>query len=66
MKNPRKSKPRTVELVKSSYQPTKAELEEEVSLDIPGDSVLERMENLAKAMMRPVNIRWINKPRSRR
>ena len=42
MKNPRKSKPRTVELVKSSYQPTKAELEEEVSLDIPGDSVLER------------------------
>ena len=61
-----KTKPRTVELVKSSYQPTKAELEEEISLDIPGDSILERMENLAKAMMRPVNIRWINKPRSRR
>ena len=61
-----KTKPRTVELVKSSYQPTKAELEEEISLDIPGDSVLERMEHLAKAMMQPVNIRWISKPRSRR
>ena len=57
---------RTVELVKSSYQPTKAEKEEEISLDIPGDSALARMENLAKAMMRPVNVRWINKPRSRR
>lgn len=61
-----KPKPRTVELVKSSYQPTKAEQEEEISLDIPGDTVLERMENLAKAMIRPVNIRWISKPRSRR
>ena len=61
-----KPKPRTVELVKSSYQPTKAEKEEETSLHIPGDSVLERMENLAKAMVRPVNVRWISKPRSRR
>ena len=58
--------PRTVELVKSSYQPTKAEKEEEISLDIPGDSVLERMESLAKALVRPVNVRWISKPRSRR
>lgn len=62
----KKTKPRTVELVKSSYQPTKVEQEEEISLDIPGDSVLERMENLAKAMTRPVNIRWISKPRNRR
>ena len=31
----KETKPRTVELVTHSYQPTKAELEEEISLDIP-------------------------------
>ena len=60
-----KSKPRTVELVHSSYQPSKAELEEEVSLDIPGETVEDRMRNLAKAVKGPVNIRWISRPRSR-
>ena len=62
----RKPKPRTVELVKHSYQPSKAELEEEISLDIPGGSVLERMENLAKAVRGPIKIRRIGRPRSRR
>lgn len=62
----RRKNPLTVEVVKSSYQPTKAEKEEEINLGLTGDSVLERMEHLAKAMMRPVSVRWISKPRSRR
>jgi hypothetical protein len=62
----RKPKPRTAEVVRSSYQPTKAELEEEVRLDIPGDTVEDRMKNLAKAMQGPVNFRFLNRPRTRR
>lgn len=61
-----KPKPRTAEVVHSSYQPSKAELEEEVSLDIPGETVEDRMRNLAKAVKGPVNIRWIPHPRTRR
>ena len=34
-----KPKPKIVEIVKSDYQPTKAELEEEFELDVPGDTV---------------------------
>ena len=59
-------KPKTVELVKSSYQPTKAELEEEFSVDVPGETVEERMDALGRALTRPVAARWIDKPRSRR
>ncbi len=62
----KKSKPRTAELVTHSYQPTKAELEEEISLDIPGDTIEARMENLAKAVKGPVKLRKIGRPRSRR
>ena len=62
----RKPKPRTVEVVHSSYQPTKAELEEEVSLDVSGETVEDRMKKLAKAMQGPVNFRFINRPRTRR
>ena len=39
----RKNKPRTVELVISSYQPTKAEKEEEISLDNAGETITARM-----------------------
>lgn len=62
----KKSKPRTVELVKSDYQPTKAELEEEFDLDVPGDTAEERMDSLGRALAETVNIRWINQPRSRK
>lgn len=58
--------PRTVELVKSSYQPTKSEKEEKISLDIPGETIADRIRNLAKSVRGPVNIRWINRPRTRR
>ena len=61
-----KSKLRTVEIVKSSYQPTKAELEDDTPLNLPGRTVLERMEALADVMLRSVQFRRISKPRSRR
>ena len=59
-------KPKTVELVKSDYQPTKAEKEEEFSLDVPGETAMERLENLTRAVQKPAKIRWIDKPRRRR
>ena len=62
----KETKPRTVELVKHSYQPTKAELEEEIGLDIPGDTIEARMETLARAVKGPVKFRKIDRPRSRR
>ena len=62
-KNP---KSRTVELVHSSYQPTKAEKEEEFILKVPGETSLDRMGKLARAVLRPVKPRWIRKPRNRR
>ncbi len=64
MSKPRK--PKIVELVKSDYQPTKAELEEEFDLDVPGETMGERMDFLGRALTETVNIRWIDKPRNRR
>lgn len=58
-------KPRTIELVKHSYRPTKAELEEEISLDIPGETIEDRMKNLSKAVKGTVNIRRTGRPRFR-
>ena len=48
-RNLQKPNPKTVELVKSTYQPTKAEMGEKVRMDHPG-TTLERMEALAEAM----------------
>ncbi len=44
------TKPKTVELVNSSYQPAKAEQAEEFSLNVPGDTVAERMSALGRAL----------------
>lgn len=66
MSETKKPERKTVELVKSSYQPSKAEMEEEFSVDIPGDTVEERMANLGRALTQTVNVRLIDKPRNRR
>ncbi len=58
-------KPKTVELVKSTYQPTKAEKDEEFKMDHPG-TVRGRMDALAKGLLQPILTRWIDRPRSRR
>ena len=62
----KRKEPRTVELVDSSYQPSKAELAEDVRVDLPGDTALHKLRNLTRAMVEPVKVRWISKPRSRR
>lgn len=47
----------TVELVHPSYQPSKAELEEVIP---PPDMTAEEM---AKALLKPVNIRYVRRPK---
>ena len=49
----------TIELVHPSYQPSKAELEEVIPP--PGLSP----EALAKALLRPVNVKYIRRPKNR-
>ena len=58
-------KTKTVELVKSTYQPTKSEMEEEFTLRKP-DGSGPSVEDIAQAVLQPVKPRWIDKPRSRR
>ena len=58
-------KPKTVELVKSTYRPTKAEINQEFKVDLPKD-VDAAMEELGRAMVQSVSLRRIDKPRSRR
>ena len=64
-KNNEQSKSRTVELVKSGYQPTKAEMDEEFTLRKP-DGTAPTVEEIAQTVLQAASIRWINKPRKRR
>ena len=60
-------KPKTVELVKSTYQPTKRELEEGLTADLKKpDGSTPSMEEIAEALLDTVNVRLIDKPRDRR
>ena len=49
---------KTVEVVDSTYQPSKAELEADVSIDKTPDEV-------AKALTQTVNVRRVKNPRSK-
>ena len=66
----KKPKPKTVEIVDSAYQPTKAEMEEEFALrsdsSVDLNDIDSVMGELGKAMTQPVNFRRIKKPRPRR
>ena len=55
----KKPKLRKLKLAKSSYQPNKAELEEIVRVDATFDEVL-------SVMLQPVEIEWLEKPKTRR
>lgn len=57
-KAPKKPKPRTVEIVKSDYQPSKAELEADMRVSATFDQAV-------TALTRPVNIRYIDRPKRR-
>lgn len=50
---------KTVELVKTSYQPSKREKAETLRTEAS-------FKEIANALLTPVNIRWIDRPRSRR
>ena len=62
--------PQTVELVRSTYRPTKAEINQEFKVDLPKDDnpnhVDAAMEELGRAMVQSVSLRRIDKPRHRR
>ena len=55
-------KPRPVEIAKQSYQPTKAEVEEEIVLRNADGSVPEP-EDLVRALTTPVEITYLEKPK---
>ena len=50
------TKPRTVELVRSSYQPSRRELNADARVPASFDEVV-------KALTEPVKIRWIDRPK---
>lgn len=54
-----KSKPREVEIVKSDYQPSKAELEEDMR-------VYATFEEAVDALTQPDRIRYVDRPKSGR
>ena len=56
MKEQPKQEPRPVEMVRSDYQPSKAELEEDVSIDAS-------FEELMQAAVEPVEITYIPRPK---
>jgi len=51
-----KEKPRTVEIVRSDYQPSKAKLEEDMSIDAS-------FEELMQKAVEPVTIKYIPRPK---
>ena len=56
-----KAKPkRTIKIVRSTYQPSKAELEDDSRLVVPSGTTPEQ---LAGALLRPATIRHIDKPK---
>ena len=62
-------KPKTVELARSTYRPTKAEINQEFEVNLPDDDpkyVDAAMEELGRAMVQPASFRRIDRPRSRR
>ena len=56
---------KTIELVRTTYQPTKAEKDKTFKLRKP-DGSTPTMEDLAQSLFKPVKPRWIEKPRKLR
>ena len=57
----RKETARPVNLVKSDYQPSKAELEEPIDIRRP-DGTQPTPEELVRAALRPVSVKWKHRP----
>ena len=56
MKEQPRKEPRVVEIVRSDYQPSKAELEEDMSIDAS-------FEELAQTVAEPVTVKYIPRPK---
>ena len=56
--NPKRPAPREVEVVHPSYQPSKAELEADTRVDAT-------FEEAVQALVRPVRIRYVPRPKRR-
>ena len=55
--------PMEVEFVRSRYQPTKAELEEDMRLPEDGGPItMEEFEEIGRALVHPVDVTWRDKP----
>ena len=66
-KDSHEEKPKTVELVKSTYQPTERELKDGMTASLrKRDGSTPSMEEIAGALLKTVNVRLIDKPRNRR
>jgi len=57
----KRPKPRRVKIVKSTYQPAKAEVEEPIDLH-RSDGTLPSLDEAAALLTQPVEIEWIDKP----
>jgi len=58
--------PTALELVQSHYQPTQAELGEDMRLpEDDGVATLEDLEEMGRALLHPVDITWLGKPKQR-
>ncbi len=64
--NRKPATPQSLEVVRASYQPTQAQMKEEFEVPVRGVTAYERMVALTRAMVRPVKLRRIDKPRKRR
>ena len=53
-----KPKRKIINLKNPEYHPSKAELEEEIKIDVPGDTPEEKIKNLTKAVLQPTDIRY--------
>ena len=59
--------PMGVEFVRSRYQPTKAELEEDVRLPEDGEPItMEEFEEIGRALVQPVDVTWRDKPKRKK
>ena len=56
-----KDKTRNVNLPDPAYQPSKAELNENIQVDAPGRNIMEQMNNAARAITRPAKIQYRKK-----
>jgi len=60
---PKPPEKRDVTLVRSAYQPTKADMEETIPAPLNPDGSRMTAEQIAAAVLRPVNIKWKDRPK---